>query len=207
MLVFCHCLNFNGPQFDCEINTLLRLAVGMGWVPFTPLRSYCLSGTQGTALACGPLPQAPLAPAPPQPHSNVPPPTGRHNPRCCPSPPSTLHRPPIHKAVRAGPSTLSRSLHLSALPFLPLWNAGLRDFPEGPMVRTCPSSAVGEGSVSGGRAKVPYASWPRSQNINKRSHIVNLIKTLKMIHIESHQLKNGLCSYHPGDLNSLGPFP
>lgn len=37
MLVFWHCLNLNGPQFDCEINTSLRLTVGVGWVPFTPL--------------------------------------------------------------------------------------------------------------------------------------------------------------------------
>ena len=144
----------------------------MGWVPFTPLWSYCLSGTWGTALARGPPPRTPLAPAPP--HSNVPTPKGRHThePRCCPSPPAC----PIHKALKAVPSTLSRSLHLSALPFLPLWNAEVRDFPEGPMVKTCPSSAAGEGSVSGGRAKVPYASQPRSQNINKRINIVNLIK-------------------------------
>lgn len=51
------------------------------------------------------------------------------------------------------------------------------------MVKTCPSSAAGEGSVSVGRAKVPYASRPRSQSISKRSNTVNLIKTLKMIHI------------------------
>lgn len=78
--------------------------------------------------------------------------------------------------MKAVPSTLSQSLHLSALPFLPLLNAEVRDFPEAPMVTTRPSRAAGEGSVSGGRAKVPYASRPRSQNINKRTNIVNLIK-------------------------------
>lgn len=45
MLVFWHCLNLNGPQFDCEINTSLRLIVGAGCHSHY-FQSYCLSGMQ-----------------------------------------------------------------------------------------------------------------------------------------------------------------
>lgn len=45
MLVFWHCLNLNGPQFDCEINTSLRLIVGVGCHSHH-FQSYCLSGMQ-----------------------------------------------------------------------------------------------------------------------------------------------------------------
>ena len=57
------------------------------------------------------------------------------------------------------------------------------DFPGGPAVRTSPSSAGGVGSIPGGRAKVPHASWLKNQN---RSNIVtNSMKTFKMAHIKN----------------------
>ena len=52
----------------------------------------------------------------------------------------------------------------------------LGDVPGGPV----PSSAGGEDSVPGWRAKIPHASWPKNQNMKNRSNIVtNSIKTLK----------------------------
>ena len=53
-----------------------------------------------------------------------------------------------------------------------------RDFPAGPVVNTSPSNAEGAGSIPGLRAKIPYALWPRNQDINNISNIVtNSIKT------------------------------
>ena len=53
------------------------------------------------------------------------------------------------------------------------------------MVKTSPSNAEGAGSVPGQRAKILYASWPKTQNINNRSNIItSLINTLKMVHIQ-----------------------
>ena len=50
-----------------------------------------------------------------------------------------------------------------------------RDFPAGPVVNTSPSNA---GSIPGRGAKIPYALWPRNQDINNISNIVtNSIKT------------------------------
>ena len=39
------------------------------------------------------------------------------------------------------------------------------DFPGGPVVKTLPSNAGGVGSIPGHAAKVPYALWPKNQNI------------------------------------------
>ena len=44
-----------------------------------------------------------------------------------------------------------------------------RDFPASPVVKTLPSKAGGSGSIPGWGAKIPYASWPRSQSIKHRS--------------------------------------
>ena len=67
-----------------------------------------------------------------------------------------------------------------------------RDFSGGPVVKTLPSIAGDMGLISGQRAKIPHASWPRNQNINNRSNsITNSIKTLKMVHIkEKKTFKN-----------------
>ena len=35
------------------------------------------------------------------------------------------------------------------------------DFPGGPVVKTLPSSAGGAGSIPGGGARIPHASWPK----------------------------------------------
>ena len=52
-----------------------------------------------------------------------------------------------------------------------------RDFPAGPVVNTSPSNAEGAGSIPGLGAKIPYALWPRNQDINNISNIVtNSIK-------------------------------
>ena len=40
-----------------------------------------------------------------------------------------------------------------------------RDFPGGPVVKTSPSNAGGEGLIPGWGAKIPHVSWPKSQNI------------------------------------------
>ena len=42
------------------------------------------------------------------------------------------------------------------------------DFPGGPGVKTSPSNARGAGSIPGGGAKIPYASWPKNQNMKKK---------------------------------------
>ena len=47
-----------------------------------------------------------------------------------------------------------------------------RDFPAGPVVNTSPSNAEGAGSIPGRGAKIPYALWPRNQDINNISNIV-----------------------------------
>ena len=58
------------------------------------------------------------------------------------------------------------------------------DFPGGPVVKTLPSSAGGVGLIPGQGAKIPQASWPKS-NVNSRSNIVtNSTKTFKMVHIK-----------------------
>lgn len=43
------------------------------------------------------------------------------------------------------------------------------DFPGGPLVNTSPSNA---GSIPGWGARIPYASWPKNQNLNSGSNIV-----------------------------------
>ena len=49
------------------------------------------------------------------------------------------------------------------------------DFPAGPVVNTSSSNA---GSIPGWGTKIPYALWPRNQDINNISNIVtNSIKT------------------------------
>ena len=44
------------------------------------------------------------------------------------------------------------------------------DFPRGPVVKTLPSSARGEGSIPGWGAKIPRASRPENQNIKWRQY-------------------------------------
>ena len=44
------------------------------------------------------------------------------------------------------------------------------DFPGGPVVKTLPSNAGGEGSIPGGRAKIPHALQPKNQNIKQKQY-------------------------------------
>ena len=46
------------------------------------------------------------------------------------------------------------------------------------MVNTSPSNAEGAGTISDPGAKIPYAPWPRNQDIHNISNIVtNSMKT------------------------------
>ena len=47
------------------------------------------------------------------------------------------------------------------------------DFPGGPVVKTSPSKAGGAGSIPGGGAKIPHASWPKQGNIKKQKQYCN----------------------------------
>ena len=54
------------------------------------------------------------------------------------------------------------------------------DFPAGPVVNISPSNAEGADLIPGRGAKIPYALWPRNQDISNISSIVkNSIKTKK----------------------------
>ena len=44
----------------------------------------------------------------------------------------------------------------------------LGDFPGSPVVKTSPSNARDTGSISGWGAKIPHASWPKTQNIKQK---------------------------------------
>ena len=41
-------------------------------------------------------------------------------------------------------------------------NIHLWDFPGGPVAKTSPSNAGGAGSIPGGGARIPHASWPEN---------------------------------------------
>ena len=44
----------------------------------------------------------------------------------------------------------------------------IRDFPEGPVVKTLPSNAGGAGSIPGREAKIPHASQPKKPKHKKK---------------------------------------
>ena len=50
------------------------------------------------------------------------------------------------------------------------------DFPGGPVVKTSPSRAGGVGPVSGQGAKIPHASWPKTQTQSRSNTVTNSIK-------------------------------
>ena len=62
------------------------------------------------------------------------------------------------------------------------------DFPGGPEVKTSSSKAEHACSISGRKAKIPYASGPRNQNIKQSNILTNSIKTLKMVLINSQSV-------------------
>lgn len=125
MLVFWHCLNLNGPRFDCEINISLRLIVGVGCHSHY-FQSYCLSGIQRelhptrcallthtcscvSHLHPDPIPESGMIHA--------------ANPR-----PTLLSL--IQKVIRAGPLTMSQSSSSLDPPLLPLFKWELNKFPK-----------------------------------------------------------------------------
>jgi len=65
-----------------------------------------------------------------------------------------------------------------------------RDYPGGPVVKTSPSKAEGEGSIPGGVAKIPHASRPKKQNIKQKQYCNKFNKDFLMVHIKNKSLKN-----------------
>ena len=55
----------------------------------------------------------------------------------------------------------------------------LRDFPGGPVVKTSPSNAGGAGLIPDQEAKIPYALWPRNQNIKQKQYCKKFNKDFK----------------------------
>ena len=53
------------------------------------------------------------------------------------------------------------------------------DFPGGPVVKTLPSNAGDEGSILGQGDKIPYASWPKNQNIKQKQYCNKFNKDFK----------------------------
>ena len=68
--------------------------------------------------------------------------------------------------------------------------------PGGPVVKTSPSNAEAMGSMPGWAAKIPHATGPKNQNINRSNIVTNAIQTLKMIHIKR---KKNLRFSHPSN--------
>ena len=61
-----------------------------------------------------------------------------------------------------------------------------RDFPGGPVVKTSPSDAGGEGLIPGRGAEIPHASWPKNQNIKQKQCGNKFNKDFKkMVHIKN----------------------
>ena len=58
----------------------------------------------------------------------------------------------------------------------------------GPVVKTSPSNAGDVGSIPGGEAKIPHASWPKNQTQNRNNIVTDWIKTLKMVHIKKEKM-------------------
>ena len=49
------------------------------------------------------------------------------------------------------------------------YETNLRDFPGGPVVKTLPSSASGEGLIPGWGVKIPHALGSKTPNIKKKN--------------------------------------
>ena len=54
-----------------------------------------------------------------------------------------------------------------------------RDFPGSPVVKTSPSNAGGVGSIPGRGAKIPHASWPKTQNLKQKQYCNKFNKDFK----------------------------
>ena len=53
------------------------------------------------------------------------------------------------------------------------------DLPDGPVVKTSPFNAEGEGLIPGQGIKVPHASWPKTQNTEQKQYYNKFNKDLK----------------------------
>ena len=64
------------------------------------------------------------------------------------------------------------------------------DFPSGPVVKTLPSNAVGEGPTLGRGAKIPHASQSKkNQNIKQKQYCITFNTDFKIVHIKKKILK------------------
>ena len=55
-------------------------------------------------------------------------------------------------------------------------NQGWGDFPGGPVIKTSPSNAEGEGLIPGWAAKIPHALRPKNQNMKQKQNCNKLNK-------------------------------
>ena len=58
---------------------------------------------------------------------------------------------------------------------------GVRDFSAGPVIKISSSNTGDAGSIPGQGAKIPHASWPKTQNIKQKQHFNKFNKNFKKI--------------------------
>ena len=58
---------------------------------------------------------------------------------------------------------------------------GVRDFSAGPVIKISSSNTGDAGSIPGQGAKIPYASWPKTQNIKQKQHFNKFNKDFKKL--------------------------
>ena len=56
---------------------------------------------------------------------------------------------------------------------------GIGDFPGGPVVKTSPSNARGEGLIPGQGAKILYALWPKHPSVKQKQYCDKLNRDFK----------------------------
>ena len=60
----------------------------------------------------------------------------------------------------------------------------VKNFPDGPLVETLPSSAEGASLISTGGAKIHMPWGQKTKTQNRSKSITNSIKSLKMVHMK-----------------------
>ena len=68
-------------------------------------------------------------------------------------------------------------------------NVSLRDFSGGPVVKTLPSNAGAEGSITGRELRSHMPRGEKTKTQNRSNLVTDSIKTLKMVHIKKRLLK------------------
>ena len=58
---------------------------------------------------------------------------------------------------------------------------GIRDFSGGPVIKISSSNTGDTGSIPGQGAKIPHASWPKTQNIKQKQYCNKFNKDFKKI--------------------------